>query len=276
MTPQEQLGWEARFAKPAAVSAFLSVVLLVAANVYRQLGPLAERPDNDRELLVEIDRHSGGYLLAGVVQSLSLLLVAVVLVYLYRATKARKPEFPAIALGLAVAGPVLLAVAGVLFALDEINSAADFVDSGVRTENRAEDLIDDRGVAGIALGSGGTLALAIAFVLININAMRVGLLSRFMGVIGAIVGGLYVLPILSGPLIVQIFWLVAIGFLFLGLWPGGRGPAWEKVEAVPWPSGAELRAKAMEEVDPPQASDAQPDEPSDAPPKRKRKSKKRR
>jgi hypothetical protein len=103
--------------------------------------------------------------------------------------------------------------------------------------------------------------------------MRVGLLSRFMGIIGAIVGGLYVLPILSGPLIVQLFWLVAIGFLFLGRWPGGRGPAWEGVEAVPWPSSAEVRAKAMEEVDPPTAGDAEPDETA---PRPKRKRKKRR
>ena len=155
-----------------------------------------------------------------------------------------------------------------LIAIDE--NAGSFLASGPRSEARAEDLLEDRSVAAAAVGSGGTLAIAIAFVLININAMRVGLLSRFMGIIGAIIGGLYVLPILSGPLIVELFWLIAIAVLFLGHWPGGRGPAWEKVEAIPWPSGAEVRQKALETVEPPSASDAQPEE--TAPPaKRKRK-----
>ena len=61
------------------------------------------------------------------------------------------------------------------------------------------------------------------------------------------------LPILSGPLIVQLFWLVAIGVLFLGRWPGGRGPAWETGEADPVavraPRCARRRSK---QVDPPE------------------------
>jgi hypothetical protein len=195
-----------------------------------------------------------------------------VLVYLYRATKARKPEFPSIALVIAVLGPLLLAIAGPLSDMSRLDIADEFLASGARTEDRAEDLLDDRSVAAAAIGSGGTLALAISLVLININAMRVGLLSRFMGVIGAIIGGLYVLPILSGPLIVQLFWLVAIGPLFLGHWPGGRGPAWETGEAEPWPSAAKARQKALETVEPPEASDAQPEE---TPRRTKRKRKRR-
>jgi hypothetical protein len=269
VAPQEQLGWEARFAKPAAVAAFLAGILIIGGTVFRQTVALADRPDDEAEFLVAIDQNSGSFLGSAFIQSVSFLFLAAVLVYLYRATKARKPELPSIALVIAVLGPVLLAVAGPLSDLSRLDIADDFLASGPQTEKRAENLLEDRSVGAAAVGSAGTLALAIAFVLININAMRVGLLSRFMGIIGAIIGGLYVLPILSGPLIVQLFWLIAIGFLFLGRWPGGRGPAWGKVEAIPWPSGAELRAKALEQVDPPQASDAVPDE--TAPPKRKRK-----
>jgi hypothetical protein len=271
---QEQLSWEARFAKPAAVAAFLGALLIVAGTVVRQTVALADRPDNDREFLLEIDQNSGSFLASAFIQSASFIFLAIVLFYLYSATKARKPEFPVIAVALAVLGPLLLAIAGPLSDLSRIDIADEFVSSGPQTEKRAEDLLGDRSVAAAAVGSGGTLAIAIAFVLININAMRVGLLSRFMGIIGAIIGGLYVLPILSGPLIVQLFWLLAIGVLFLGYWPGGRGPAWETGEAVPWPSGAELRAQtAMDEVEPPQESDAEPGEPE---PRPKRKRKKRR
>jgi hypothetical protein len=43
-----------------------------------------------------------------------------------------------------------------------------------------------------------------------------------------------VLPLLPSP-VVQIFWLGAMGVLFMNRWPGGRGPAWETGEAEPWP-----------------------------------------
>jgi hypothetical protein len=245
----------------------------VAGTVVRQTVALSDRPDDEREFLIAIDENAGSFLASAFIQSLSFLFLAAVLVYLYRATKARKPEFPAIALALAVLGPLLLAVAGPLSDLSRLDIADEFLASGPRSEARAEDLLEDRSVAAAAVGSGGTLAIAISFVLININAMRVGLLSRFMGIIGAIIGGLYVLPILSGPLIVQLFWLVAIGPLFLGHWPGGRGPAWEKVEAIPWPSAREVRQKALETVDEPEPGDAQPDE---TPNRARRKRKKRR
>lgn len=275
MTREEQLRWEARFAKPAAASAFLAAVLIVAGTIVRQVVALSDRPDDEREFLIAIDENSGSFLASAFIQSLSFVFLGGVLLYLYRATKARKPEFPSVALAIAVIGPLLLAIAGPVSDVSRLDIADEFLATGERTEGRAEDLLEDRSVAAAAIGSGGTLALAISFVLININAMRVGLLSRFMGVIGAIIGGLYVLPILSGPLIVQLFWLVAIGPLFLGYWPGGRGPAWETGEAEPWPSAAEARQKALETVEPPQAGDAQPDEPV-PPARRKRKSKKRR
>jgi hypothetical protein len=43
------------------------------------------------------------------------------------------------------------------------------------------------------------------------------------------------------PEIIQAFWLGAVGALYLGNWPGGRGPAWETGHADPWPTAAERR-----------------------------------
>ena len=50
-----------------------------------------------------------------------------------------------------------------------------------------------------------------------------------------------VIPILPGAFI-QLFWIVALGMLFLNRWPNGRGPAWDVVEAVPWPTAADQQA----------------------------------
>src|SRR3954462_13485648 len=76
------------------------------------------------------------------------------------------------------------------------------------------------------------------------HAMRAGLLSRFMGILGVIVGALTAVPILGGAPVVQLFWLVGMGILFLDRWPQVRGPAWEAVEEIPWPS-AQVRRNAI-------------------------------
>jgi hypothetical protein len=72
--------------------------------------------------------------------------------------------------------------------------------------------------------------------------MRVGLLTRFMGVLGAIGGVLFILPLTPLPL-VQVFWFIAAGALYLGKSGSGQGmpQAWTTGESVPWPSQQEIR-----------------------------------
>lgn len=236
MSTREQLDWEARWAKPAALSAFAAALLLVAGTIVRQAVALSDNPDDERQFLLAIHDNSGAFVASSVLQALSFLALIGVFLYLARAVLARRPGLPGMLLWLGVAGPLLLAVAGVLSDISRLDIADEFLASGAETVKRAEDLLEDRSVAASAVGSAGTLAMALAFVFFAINAMRVGLLSRFMGVVGAIIGALYVLPILAGPLVVQLFWLIALGVLFLGAWPGGRGPAWTTGEAVEWPS----------------------------------------
>ncbi|MBA3299690.1 MAG: DUF4386 family protein [Thermoleophilaceae bacterium] len=277
--PEAPLRWEARTGKAAAGAAFLSAGL-AAASTAVQIAAIGAPPDNEREALIRFDANRGEFFLSLGLQVLSYFLLAAALFYLLRATVHRRPETPRFAIGLLLLAPVLLAVGGLLNQLD-LNDVADkFLASGERTDNRAENLLEDRAIFGGAVGSGGTLCLALSLVLISLNAMRAGLLSRFMGVLGMIVGGLLILPLLpGGQSVVQIFWLVALGALFLDRWPGGRGPAWETGEAVPWPSAAEARGEALastlsvEHPDPgkPDAEDPGPPHPVS----RKRKKKRR-
>jgi len=102
-------------------------------------------------------------------------------------------------------------------------------------------------------------AVGGSIVLVSLNAMRAGLLSKFMGILGIILGVLTAIPFfLGGPSIIQFFWLIALGILFLDRWPGGRGPAWESGEPIPWPSAAEQRQKQAQ----PTAGSEQPAEPA--------------
>jgi len=84
-------------------------------------------------------------------------------------------------------------------------------------------------------------AIAFAFVIIPLNAMRAGLLTRFIGVLGIISGVIFVFAQLSPLPIVQAFWLVALGVMFSGRGPNQLPPAWEAGVAIPWPSQQELR-----------------------------------
>jgi len=145
----------------------------------------------------------------------------------------------------------------------------------VPREETAKNLVEDsRGVIGTAAGFAGTLAIAFAYVIIALNAMRAGLLSRFMGVLGIGVGVLIVLPLLpQGLPIVQMFWLGALGLLVLGRWGGGRGPAWETGTAEPWPTAAD-RQRAEPPTDPEPEPD-EDDEPVVRRSSRKRKRKRR-
>jgi hypothetical protein len=143
---------------------------------------------------------------------------------------------------LVVLGPLLLAVAQVISQIDGIDLADRFYDAP-RTEQRAEDLLDERNALAIGLGSAGQLAVAFAFVFVSLSAMRVGLLSRFLGILGIIIGALTIVPLFpGGASVIQIFWLGALAAVFVGVIPN-RGPAWESGTAEPWPTAAELRER---------------------------------
>ena len=191
-------------------------------------------------------------------QALGALLTAVPLRYLYRAGVYRVPEgIPRIALPLATFAPVVLAIAVVVLGFRQLAIVDTVLDSLPLSEQGVDELQDDeRAVAASYVpqifGSIGAFALASAFILIARHSRQAGLLSPFMSILGIIVGVILVLGPLLGQLfgalpVVQWFWLAAVAMIFIGRWPGGRGPAWESGEPDPWPSAAEVRAQQAEE-----------------------------
>ena len=143
---------------------------------------------------------------------------------------------------------LLGAIATIMFTIGTSAEISSFLD-GPRTVDRAADIGDSNvlvtaqliGIPGTQAIGLASLALGLGWVVICLNAMRVGLLTRFMGVLGIICGALIVLPILSPLPIVQTFWLGAMALLLAGRWPSGVPPAWVTGEAEPWPSQQEAR-----------------------------------
>ncbi len=80
-----------------------------------------------------------------------------------------------------------------------------------------------------------------------INAMRVGLVPRWVSFLGILTVLLIVLPLLGSIArgVIPAFWMVAIGMLFAERFPGGMPEAWAAGVARPWPTGAERRARAQ-------------------------------
>jgi hypothetical protein len=266
----EQLQWEARWRLPAAIAAFLSgAMLLVSAMIFV--------PDNRKgieaapDFLLSIDDDPGSYMASVALSALAALLLIGVFLYLFRATLARGGGVPHWFVYLVIGAPILYAVSKVAYGFDAIDTADEFAGGGrIRGEvgaDRATDLSDASPVV-LAIQTAGAVGVAFLFVMLPLRARRVGLLTPFMGILGVIAGALVVLPLGGISSVIQAFWLGALGALFLGNWPGGRGPAWESGNAEPWPTAAQRRGvvpmPGEEEEEPPKL-DPTPPEPEPVP-----------
>jgi hypothetical protein len=193
-----------------------------------------------------ISHHAFALIAGSLLAALAIGALTLVLLLLLDATRFRRPQtFPA-------ARPLVLG-GGIGFA---VVSVAHQVASAIQTHkfavghdfsNHAVDQALTKGTANviidyISLLAG--LALAAGMVAVMINALRVGLLPRWVAILGMFTALLLFLPIGGAELqIIPSFWMVAIGILFYGRWPNGEPPAWLAGEARPWPTAAERRAE---------------------------------
>ena len=243
MGTEEQLRWEAARRPWAAVVAVAAGALMLAGGILGVSLGTSPSPDDTSRLLF-IDEHSGSLVASACLLAAGALTAGLAVGFLYLATRARRPELPRGVLlvpVLAGAAYAILQVAGVLLLASE---ASDFASTGAQTYDQADKALDAARPAGLQyLGLVATLSFAFAFVFVPLHAMRAGLLTRFMGILGIISGALVILPI-GGPLpVVQAFWLLALGALLSGRWPSGVPPAWETGRAEPWPTQQELRER---------------------------------
>src|SRR5206468_537591 len=178
-----------------------------------------------------VDKHSTDLIGAAVLRTIALVLLVLVAVHLYRAIKARRPDEPGVVLVMGVYGPIAWAVGTLGVAIVLAISASNFTGREFQTIDAADDAFRTARLLGLAALSG---LLALAFWLVKgcLDAMRAGLLNRFMGVLGIVLGpALVVTPF--GSFLLPV-WLIALGALYLGFWPRGVPPAWTEGRAIPW------------------------------------------
>jgi hypothetical protein len=244
---EEQLQREAAGRRLAVAGAVLGAVLQLGGAIWREVAfrhaPTGKH--KDARALLFVHDHATALIGSSVVVGLGALAMIFALRHLYYATHFRRPELPPVALYCALAGPVIFFVGQLASSVLVAQKASDFAHMAVHTNAAAKHIVDTGGLK-VAAGAGlaGQLALGFAFVMISLNAMRVGLLTRFMGVLGIIVGVLFVIPIGSPVPVVQAFWLGALAYLLSGRWPNGVPPAWDTGKAEPWPSAQEMRERS--------------------------------
>lgn len=206
--------------------------------------------------LTYIGEHLPAWLLVTALTAIGTLLFIVPLGLVFRAARLRNPEVRQVG-GLAlVVGVVASAIGFVVFSVGAGLDAQDFADlpAAQQTAQAAQNVGSDGNAAvGVLLEQlVGRFALSIGIVLVALNAMRVGLFTRFVGVLGIIVGVLVIFPLPVDQIgLLRSTWLVFVGLLLLGKMPRTpEPPAWERGEAVPWLTQQQVR----------EARDAAPDQ----------------
>ncbi len=264
MTPEETLEWErengGRAGAAALAAAFLTIlgvllttvgqpsssefddkIVTVVDAMSRTAAGQPVPPGRISAYAVDVGQHPLLPILGAVLYGIGSLAIYFAMAFLFRAVRARRPEMQQFPLVLAAVGAVGFGLGRAVAEVARYVGAHNFVDAADKSNSAASDALSPpAALIGQIVWQASALALGFAFVLIALNAMRVGLLTRFMGVLGIIVGVTFVLP-LDQQGIIRVFWLAALGALFMGRWPSGLPKAWTTGEAEPWPSQQQLR-----------------------------------
>jgi hypothetical protein len=240
----ERLSYERRVRPRQAVIAGAAGVLLVVSAVLQLAGPHTNVSEITLGLITEKKRF-GLDLVGAIVQAGGWLAVASTLVFLLGATRARDEQAPPYIRYVVLIGAPVTAIGIVGYITGYGVQANHF--TGAQTYPQANHLLSSPLLAAFqVMDYAGELALAVSFVLVSLQAMRSGLLTRFMGYLG-IIAGILVLFVITPVPIVQAYWLLGLGVLFAGRWPSGMPPAWHTGRVERWPSSQELREQRMRE-----------------------------
>jgi len=200
-----------------------------------------------------ISQHAFALVVGSALQAIAVVILVLVLLLLLEATIFRRPATWSLAKPLVLYGGVALAAVTVGHQIVSAVQTHNFALSANHSNSAAEHAL----TAGVANGVVdyvellAGLAFGIGIIATMVNALRVGLLPRWMAILGMFTGLLIFLPIGGAELqIIPAFWIVMMGILYGGRWPkpAGDPPAWAAGEARPWPPRSPARARPTAEL----------------------------
>jgi Domain of unknown function (DUF4386) len=258
----EEVAWERKYMKIAGGSGAVAGVLLLISFFLKASALKSSSSDADKVLRVA-HRHASDLRVVAVLEAVSIVLTVIALLYLWRAARNRADVARVIPVLLLVGG-LAVGILNFMSELAVVSAAKDFVNHPIphpnlsaitdphKYANAVEDLAPKKHAENVVRDHfSNAEQLSLYFVnliwgaglaLTSLVGMRTGLLSRFLGVLGLIVGVLYAVPLLGGGGgLLQFLWYLAVGLVISNVWPGGRGPAWDAGAPVRWPGAAEKR-----------------------------------
>ncbi len=171
------------------------------------------------------------WLLANLLRVVAMLFVIPLALFLWDASRRRRPVPTAVA-GLAVIGAIFFGLPSLVahFAYTDLTNA--FLASGPQTWPRAVEFGEAEAFRiAAALERFAAIPLALWVAWGSYEAMEAGLLPRFIGLLGLVTA----IPLIVFPLpgvILATIWIASVSLIVLGLWAGGRPPAWAAGRAV--------------------------------------------
>ncbi len=257
---EETLAWEAEHRRTASAGAVVGGLVLLI-GVFAQAAALSNVPQvplltalRHANSIAQSDLRTPVYhfllersssLLFGAAMTGGGYAVSILgLGFLFRATRARRPELRRWVLYVLLIGLGLLAVTTIVQQVAQLTHAHSYVHGHDFSHDAAQAVVSSNSLNQGAsyLSFFAALLSAVGTVLLSLNAMRSGLLTKFVGTLGIISGVAFVLAFGGGLLIfVFVIWLLCVGVLIGGHWPGGAPPAWASGKAEPWPTAQEVR-----------------------------------
>jgi hypothetical protein len=175
-------------------------------------------------------------LIAGfVISGIGVIAMIAPLRYLASAERFRAPTPSALTGQFALGGPIMYGVFLLAFEISLIIGAHSYLSHDARTYTALNHATG--GGVRIALqliSTVGTLLLAVVFIMVSLRSMRVGLLTKLMGMVGIASGVLFLIPLTPLP-VIQALWLIFFGATLLGFGGKPLPEAWAAGEARPWP-----------------------------------------
>lgn len=241
MVTNDFLQAEAQQRRRVAIVAGVSAILMLFAPLAPMLLTRPENSDNVLGIALAQSEYPGIAILSSVLSAVSLLLVTVLGLFLLRAVRNRT-RVQGFLMPLLAAGGLGLTIFTIVVQIVRVQGLEAWVDDSSLTWYEL-----GRSQTVVALSFVGLVvqfAFAIGLVISVMNAMRIGLLTRFLGYLGLFAGILMVFPIIQRflPLpIIQAYWLAMMALMLWNVGGAREPPAWASGRVELWPSAAEAR-----------------------------------
>jgi hypothetical protein len=238
VNPATQIQYESGVRLRYAILLFAAAILTVGAELIQAVGIHT----NVQELtldLITIHKRFPIDIIGATLTASGLIALAMALNWLGKSTRAREPMMRRWFGYLVIIGAAMSAVSAVCYQVAVAIQSNKFVNSGLQSYPQANHLTGGGWLVGFPLAAQlGSILLAAGFIFTALNAMRVGLVTKWIGYSGVLAGALVLFPVGAIVPLIQAFWMLAAALLISGRNPSGDLPAWEQGISIPWGAGS--------------------------------------